>query len=159
MAVAAGFSIEFAPVRSSPQRFDSVLSIVVWCRVPPHHHIQMPTGSPVGIFLPTPACSLGFPRVLADFGVCGVDQRKDRFRSLRGDSLRDGERRRQGEVRKGIWQSRYKSTGYARTNQASCFVALVGRANHVTMPRWQALFSWGHGFNPQESLHNEPMNQ
>lgn len=28
MAVPAGFSIRFAPVRSSPQRFDSVLSIV-----------------------------------------------------------------------------------------------------------------------------------
>jgi hypothetical protein len=31
-----GFSIEFAMVRSSPQRFDCVLSIVVWCGVPPH---------------------------------------------------------------------------------------------------------------------------
>ncbi|WP_160803645.1 MULTISPECIES: hypothetical protein [Nitrosomonas] len=27
--VPAGFSIQFAPVRSNPQRFDSVLSIVV----------------------------------------------------------------------------------------------------------------------------------
>ncbi|HQZ03711.1 MAG TPA: hypothetical protein PKW99_13770, partial [Thauera sp.] len=32
----AGLSIEFAMVRSSPQRFDSVLSIVVWCGVQPH---------------------------------------------------------------------------------------------------------------------------
>jgi hypothetical protein len=33
----AGFLIEFATVQSSPQRFDCVLSIVVWCRVLPHH--------------------------------------------------------------------------------------------------------------------------
>lgn len=32
----AGFSIEFAMIRSSPQRFDCVHSIVVWCGVPPH---------------------------------------------------------------------------------------------------------------------------
>jgi hypothetical protein len=38
--VLTGFSIEFAAVRSSPQRFDSVLSIVVWCGVLPHHHTQ-----------------------------------------------------------------------------------------------------------------------
>lgn len=33
----AGFSIEFAMVRSSSQRFDCELSIVVWCGVLPHH--------------------------------------------------------------------------------------------------------------------------
>ncbi len=27
----------FDGVRSSPQRFDCVLSIVVWCGIPPHH--------------------------------------------------------------------------------------------------------------------------
>jgi hypothetical protein len=32
-----------------------------------HHHIEKPTGSPVGFFSPTPACLRGFPRVLADF--------------------------------------------------------------------------------------------
>ncbi len=32
--------MEFAMVRSSPQRFDCVLSIVVWCGVLPHHHTQ-----------------------------------------------------------------------------------------------------------------------
>jgi len=36
IGVPAGFSIWFARVRSSPQRFDSVLLIVVWCGVPPH---------------------------------------------------------------------------------------------------------------------------
>lgn len=36
--IPACFSMEFALVRSSPQRFDCVLSIVVWCGVPPHHH-------------------------------------------------------------------------------------------------------------------------
>jgi hypothetical protein len=36
----AGFSMEFAMVRSSPQRFDCVLSIVVWCGVLPHHQIE-----------------------------------------------------------------------------------------------------------------------
>ena len=35
----AGFTIEFAMVRNSPQRFDCVLSIVVWCGVLPHHHL------------------------------------------------------------------------------------------------------------------------
>jgi hypothetical protein len=39
----AGFSIEFAMVRSSPQRFDCVLSIVVWCGVLPHHQYQCST--------------------------------------------------------------------------------------------------------------------
>ncbi|MFZ4481099.1 MAG: hypothetical protein ACOYNZ_14530, partial [Rhodoferax sp.] len=33
------------------------------------HHTQNPTLHPVGFFLPTPAYSLGFPRVLADFDV------------------------------------------------------------------------------------------
>jgi hypothetical protein len=32
------FPIEFALVRSNPQRFDCALSIVVWCGVLPHHH-------------------------------------------------------------------------------------------------------------------------
>jgi len=32
----AGFSMEFALVRSSQQRFDCVLSMVVWCGVLPH---------------------------------------------------------------------------------------------------------------------------
>ncbi len=35
----------------------------------PAHQIKNPTGSPVGFFLPIPACLLGFPRVLADFVV------------------------------------------------------------------------------------------
>jgi membrane protein len=30
-------------VRSNPQRFDCVLSIVVWCGVPPHHQVEAPT--------------------------------------------------------------------------------------------------------------------
>lgn len=52
--VPAGFSIEFAMVRSSPQRFDSVLSIVVWCGVLPHHHSQNPDSYQLGFFLPAP---------------------------------------------------------------------------------------------------------
>ena len=54
MAVPAGFSIQFARVRSSLQRFDPVLSIVVWCGVPSHH--QSPKSQPlsIGIFLPAP---------------------------------------------------------------------------------------------------------
>lgn len=43
--VQAGFSIEFARVRSSPQRFDSVLSIVVWCGVPSHHQFNAKTSN------------------------------------------------------------------------------------------------------------------
>ena len=34
-----------------------------------HHHTQNPTLHPVGFFLTTPAYSLGFQRVLADFDV------------------------------------------------------------------------------------------
>jgi hypothetical protein len=49
--VPAGFSIRFAPVRSSPQRFDSVLSIVVWCGVLPHHHISIHGGPKMAIIL------------------------------------------------------------------------------------------------------------
>ncbi|MCK9989267.1 MAG: hypothetical protein RugAbin2_00281 [Rugosibacter sp.] len=47
----AGFLIEFATVQSSPQRFDCVLSIVVWCRVPPHHQYSNPNHSRLGFFL------------------------------------------------------------------------------------------------------------
>ena len=46
----AGFSMEFALVRSSPQRFDCVLSIVVWCGVPHHHQYLKSQPSSVGIF-------------------------------------------------------------------------------------------------------------
>jgi len=52
----AGFSIGFAMVRSSPQCFDSVLSIVVWCGVPSHHQIeQNPNPKRLGfLFLAVP---------------------------------------------------------------------------------------------------------
>jgi hypothetical protein len=50
--VPAGFSIEFAMVRSSPQRFDSVLSIVVWCGVLPHHQQKTPAVRGWGFFFP-----------------------------------------------------------------------------------------------------------
>lgn len=39
-----------------------------------HHHISNPTGHTVGFFLPKPACSLVFPRVLADFPFLVNDQ-------------------------------------------------------------------------------------
>jgi hypothetical protein len=45
MALPAGFSIEFALVRSSPRRFDCVLSIVVWCGMLSHHQIEPPATS------------------------------------------------------------------------------------------------------------------
>jgi len=63
-AVPAGFSIRFARVRSSPQRFDSVLSIVVWCGVPSHHQTQNSSRSRLGVFL---ARSRRFPRVIEGF--------------------------------------------------------------------------------------------
>ena len=50
MAVPAGFSIRFARVRSSPQRFDCVLSIVVWCGVLPHHQYLKTQPLSVGFF-------------------------------------------------------------------------------------------------------------
>ena len=46
----AGFSIEFAMVRSSAQRFDCVLSIVVWCGVPSHHQYLKTQPLSVGFF-------------------------------------------------------------------------------------------------------------
>lgn len=46
---------------------------------PAHHQIKNPTGSPVGFFLPKPACSLGFPRVLADFVVFPGVQKSTTF--------------------------------------------------------------------------------
>ncbi len=55
--IAAGFSIQFARVRSSPQRFDSVLSIVVWCGVPPHHQYTAPNPYRLGFFI----CGLRTP--------------------------------------------------------------------------------------------------
>ena len=64
-AVPAGFSIWFARVRSSPQRFDSVLSIVVWCGVPSHHHIQGLGQSPGPFSCPKSPRHAGFrPSVL-----------------------------------------------------------------------------------------------
>jgi hypothetical protein len=47
----AGFSIEFAMVRSSPQRLDWVLSIVVWCGVLPHHQSIDKKPAQVGFLL------------------------------------------------------------------------------------------------------------
>jgi hypothetical protein len=47
----AGFSIEFAMVRSSPQRLDWVLSIVVWCGVLPHHQSTNKKPTQVGFLL------------------------------------------------------------------------------------------------------------
>jgi glutamate racemase len=46
----ARFSIEFVMVRTSPQRFDSVLSIEVWCGFRPHHQHRRPTLHPIGFF-------------------------------------------------------------------------------------------------------------
>jgi hypothetical protein len=57
----AGFLIEFATVQSSPQRFDCVLSIVVWCRVPPHHHnVKSQPLSGWDFFCPFPQYWRGF---------------------------------------------------------------------------------------------------
>jgi hypothetical protein len=52
--IPACFSMEFALVRSSPQRFDCVLSIVVWCGVPPHHHYLKNQPFSVGFFSSVP---------------------------------------------------------------------------------------------------------
>ena len=46
-----GFSIEFAMVRNTPQRFDSLLSVVVGCEVLPHHQYRNPNRSRSGLFL------------------------------------------------------------------------------------------------------------
>ena len=59
----AGFSIEFERVRGYPQRFDSVLSIVVWCGVPPLHHYLKSQLLPIGIF---------FARKVTGYRLCGL---------------------------------------------------------------------------------------
>ena len=56
----AGFSMEFALVRSSPQRFDCVLSIVVWCGVHPTTTIQKTNRSRLVFFTRFPLCWRGF---------------------------------------------------------------------------------------------------
>jgi hypothetical protein len=50
-----------------PQQYSPVLLASLKLGSALHHHIEKPTGSPVGFFSPTPACLRGFPRVLADF--------------------------------------------------------------------------------------------
>ena len=61
----AGFSMEFAMVRNSSQRFDCVPSIVVWCGVLPHQHPQGLGLSPGPFFCPKSPCHVGFwPSVL-----------------------------------------------------------------------------------------------
>ena len=49
----AGFSIEFAVamVCNTPQRFDSLLSVVVGCEALPHHQYRNPNRSRSGLFL------------------------------------------------------------------------------------------------------------
>ena len=55
-----------------------------------HHHFKIPTNSPVGIFLPTPACSRALAWVLADFAEDPGGGIRPRFLSPLASSLRSG---------------------------------------------------------------------
>ena len=66
----------------SERRFGSVF----------HHQLKIPTNSPVGIFLPTAACSRGLAWVPADFAKDPGGGIRPRFLSPLASSLRSGAR-------------------------------------------------------------------
>jgi len=63
-------------------------SYAVCRRLPTHHHFKIPTNSPVGIFLPTAACSRGLAWVPADFAEGPGGGIRPRFLSPLASSLR-----------------------------------------------------------------------
>jgi hypothetical protein len=98
-----------------------------------HHQIKKPTGSPVGFFLPAIASLCGFPRVIADLDRLSTPLKLGPFElSLVPFSPQHGNITRLG-VRKVESKKPYTSTTYARTNHASFFLALVGKAIIVAL--------------------------
>ena len=65
-------------------------SYAVCRRWPPHHQLKIPTNSPVGIFLPTAACSRGLAWAPADFAKRHGGGIRPRFLSPLASSLRSG---------------------------------------------------------------------
>src|SRR5690606_37348518 len=92
----------------------------VQLRPPPP--ITKPQPFSVGVFsclaAPVPACSRGFLRKPADFAGQPLDPFRATFHSLPAVFLSGLARADTPEVRKGRERHAYKSTGYARTNQA-----------------------------------------
>ena len=94
----------------------------------PAHQIKKPTGSPVGFFLPAIASLCEFPRVIADLDRLSTPLKLGPFElSLVPFSPQHEHITRLG-VRKVESKKPYKSNTYERTNHASFFLALVGKA-------------------------------
>ena len=117
----AGFSIAFARVRSSPQRFDSVLSIVVWCGGHPTTNLKTPTGLRWGFLL----SDCGDSCVLLGIGAEGCGRHRWAIRPATGHlSLSPGRyflrsaARKKAEVRTRGKFSSLDPAVYARTNRA-----------------------------------------
>ncbi len=82
----------------------------------------------LAFFLPATACLRGFLRVIADLDRLSTPLKLGPFElSLVPFSPQHGHITRLG-VRKVESKKPYKSTSYARTNHASFFLALVGKA-------------------------------
>src|SRR5690606_33361176 len=91
-------------------------------RLRPPPPIMKPQPFSVGVFscpiAPTPACSRGFLRKPADFGIQPMAPSRAAFLSLPAVFLSGLAPGNRAEVRKGRERHAYKSTGYTRTNQA-----------------------------------------